>query len=113
MARITRRASPSRNKLETPTKNARRVANNAAYASLISASKEESLSEAVVIIYPFESVMTVAATEKLPRTATSKLALKLPGGGRLQREGRAVACHAERWKSSRTVTWLMAITGSG
>ena len=44
---------------------------------------------AVWIILPLESLRTIAATEKSFLTATSKLALKLPGSGGTQVEERA------------------------
>jgi hypothetical protein len=74
IARITKRESPSRQRLSNPEELASREARRAAEAST-KRTLVNNFIVAVRIIEPKESLITIATTKKEPRTATSKLAL--------------------------------------
>jgi hypothetical protein len=91
----TRRAFPSRRKFPRTTEVASQVVRRAAETSPMRASAIKSFWVAAKMILPSELLITAVATAKLSRIATSKLPLKNPEQGRVQREGSLKAFHAK------------------
>jgi hypothetical protein len=87
MARITSRASPSKNKFPQLEDVANLEVKRAAETSPRSALVEVSFWVIDRIILPFSSLITAAATTKSPWIAASKFPLIHPAKGGVHREG--------------------------
>jgi hypothetical protein len=95
MAKITRRASPSRGKLSNPARTANQVASKAVEASPRRTSEENNSWVAAMIIRPEELEIVVVATTEEPLTTTSKFSLIGPNKGGAQREGKDLSFQAK------------------
>lgn len=85
IARTTKRASPSRERLSKPERTASLEASKAAEASPWRTSGDNNSLVAAMMILPEESLIIAVANAEVPLIATSKLALIITKGGGSQR----------------------------
>jgi hypothetical protein len=113
IAETTKRASPSIQNLSLVKKAAMQEVRREAKASPAKAFEEDNLWVTAMIILPEASLITPAATEKFPRTATSKFPFNQPNAREDQREGETEALQAERCCSKELEIWKAILEKTG